>query len=295
MLSWHQYLITFPRQDLVQTIFDGNSFSEVPQYLFGSRHWAPTFQKNHLSCQGYNFRLFRIPYVTRGKRPIFDWWSAVMTSTASFNQCVWYPPKKKKKKWWKYNIVTKYSEFFVGKEKGVSFLFKKNLMSLFFNHLPLPRVFGEIFSPDLSQPYQGTPDAIIHLVDEATAEPLVCELETMSLGEKDPGSEMVLTKETWKLANSTGIFGQHSWSGLLGDEFKLPVGRISATKKTPFVPMWPSTFGFLGFYGWNHGDWPHGNPAKKQVAKVAKNLVKHFPFIDVWWYAQWKRCSRYFY
>ena len=105
---------------------------------------------------------------------------------------------------------------------------------------------------------------------------------------------MVLTKETWKLANSTGIFGQHSWSGLLGDEFKLPVGRISATKKTPFVPMWPSTFGFLGFYGWNHGDWPHGNPAKKQVAK-AKNLVKHFPFIDVWWYAQWKRCSRYFY
>ena len=106
---------------------------------------------------------------------------------------------------------------------------------------------------------------------------------------------MVLTKETWKLANSTGIFGQHSWSGLLGDDFKLPVGRISATKKTPFVPMWPSTFGFLGFYGWNHGDWPHGNPAKKQVAKAAKNLVKHFPFIDVWWYAQWKRCSRYFY
>ena len=96
MLSWHQYLITFPRQDLVQTIFDGNSFSEVPQYLFGSRHWAPTFQKNHLSCQGYNFRLFRIPYVTRGKRPIFDWWSAVMTSKASFNQCVWYPPKNKK-------------------------------------------------------------------------------------------------------------------------------------------------------------------------------------------------------
>lgn len=54
------------------------------------------------------------------------------------------------------------------------------------------------FSPDLSQrsPHQGTPDAIIHLVDEATAEPLVCELETMSLGEKDPRSEMVLTKKT---------------------------------------------------------------------------------------------------
>lgn len=80
------------------------------------------------------------------------------------------------------------------------------------------------------------------------------------------------------LANSTRIFGQHSWSGLLGDDFKLPVGRISTTKKTPFVPMWPSTFGFLGFYGWNHGDWPHGNPEKKSVAKAAKNLVKHIPF-----------------
>lgn len=95
------------------------------------------------------------------------------------------------------------------------------------------------------------------------------------------------------LANSTRIFGQHSWSGLPGDDFKLPVGRISTTKKTPFVPMWPSTFGFLGFYGWNHGDWPHGNPEKKSVAKAAKNLVKHVPFIDVWWYAQWRRCFRY--
>ena len=33
-----------------------------------------------------------------------------------------------------------------------------------------------------SNPLQrGTPDAILHLVDEATAEPLVCELETMPL------------------------------------------------------------------------------------------------------------------
>ena len=59
-------------------------------------------------------------------------------------------------------------------------------------------------------PCQGTPDAIIHLVDEATAEPLVCELETMSLGRKKSAT-----------CNSTGIFNWHFLSGLIiGNGFK---------------------------------------------------------------------------
>ena len=88
-------------------------------------------------------------------------------------------------------------------------------------------------------------------MDEATAEPLVCELETMSLGEKDPRSEMVLTKKTLRtqlefLANILEVVFQAMILNFLLVGFPRPKRHHLCPCDPPRLVFWVSMGEIMG-------------------------------------------------